>query len=487
MKTSPKITIKIVQGISLLTLKELNEFNKFTVSKYFSKKREYSKILHLLTDLHKNNFLNYNNRKLLIYLTENLKTGKQSLLNRLSELYKIFEMYLISNKLEQSQMVKNKLLLEIFLEKKSHKLFEYTYNTSKLFIEKSKFDTKMLSDKNEIQSLAALNSFYSGKYELFIRLFSGKSSYLVADFFQTILKYSLEIMQQQLLGKKSGASLVDSIMSQINFESLLKEIKLIDLVLFKFLSLLHNMYLSYKDFEKTEFFFKARKIHKNILSELSRNENQIIYFAFITYCINQTNFKKTNFYQELFEIINEKLDGGYFDELKENNLPVNNFRDYIIIGLRVGKLNWVKSFIDKYSQYLPSEFRQDEVNIGAGIVALEEKKFELAIERLKKVKKKNYLYYFDSAHYKIRAYYELKNYYDAFMEVDRLKQYLSYHKDIPLIHKENFFEQISDIVILLKLADKQINISDFKYYFKDANLREKRKWIADEVKRIIKK
>lgn len=487
MKSSPKITIKIIQGISLLTLKELNEFKKFTISKYYSKDREYSKILILFSELHKNNFLNFDNKKLLIFLSEKLKIGKQSLLNRLSELYKIFEMFLISKKLEQSPHLKNNLLLEIFLDKKSHKLFEYTYNTSKIILEKSKFDNKILSNKYDVQSLAALNFFYSGKYDLFTELFSGKSYLLVADFFQTILKYSIETMQQQLIGKKSGIPLVESILSQVNFDSFLKEIKKIDLLLHKYLSLLHYMYLSYKDFEKTEFFHKARKLHINILSELSRNENHIIYFVFITYCINQTNFKKINFYDELFELINEKLDGGYIDELKENNLPVNNFRDYIIIGLRLGKLNWVKSFIEKYSQYLPAEFKQDEINMGAGIVALEEKKFELAIEILSKVKKKNYIYYFDSAYYKIRAYYELRNQYEAFMEVDRLKQYMNYHKDIPIIHKESFLEQINNIVIILKLADNQINISDFKYYFKDVNLSEKKKWIVDEVNKILKK
>ncbi len=55
------------------------------------------------------------------------------------------------------------------------------------------------------------------------------------------------------------------------------------------------------------------------------------------------------FYYEVLEIVNEKLSSGYFEELKENNLPVNNFRDYVIIGLRVGNLNWFKTFIEKYS------------------------------------------------------------------------------------------------------------------------------------------
>ena len=122
---------------------------------------------------------------------------------------------------------------------------------------------------------------------------------------------------------------------------------------------------------------------------MNRNENHHIYSLFITYCIDQTNLGKLEFYIELFKIIDEKLKDGYFDELKTPNIPVNNFRDYVIIGLRVNKTEWVKKFIKEYSVYLPVQYRQDDINLANGLIALEENMFEEAIAVLSKVKKKN--------------------------------------------------------------------------------------------------
>jgi hypothetical protein len=486
MKSSPKLNIKLIQGIRILTAKEFNEFSEFAVSKYFSKEREYSRVLKLLSELHKNEFNQLDNKNLLSGLSEKLSIGKLTLQNRLSELYKILEMFLITKKLEQSPEDRNKFLLEIYLEKKLHKLFEYVYNSSKSLLKKKKLSSKLLNDTCQIQNHAALNLFYTGNYEHFLVLYAGNSNYTAAKFLDDILKQSIESMNQRIHGYEPCTPLMDQVLKEINVESFLNRLKSIDDRLFRFLSILYNMYLSFKDFDNTEYFYKARKIHENILQELGRDENQYIYFLMITYCINQTNLKKTKFYRELFEIINEKLNTGYFDELKENNLPVNNFRDYVITGIRIGEINWVKLFVEKYSHYLPAGFRNDEINIGLGIIALEEKRFVQAIDFLKKIRKKNYLHYFDSAYYKLRAYYGLKLYYESFIEIDRLKQYLNYHKKIPPIYRNLFLEQLNDISVLFKYRNKQIKISDLRYYFKDIDLTGKKKWLLDEVKKILK-
>lgn len=62
----------------------------------------------------------------------------------------------------------------------------------------------------------------------------------------------------------------------------------------------------------------------------------------------------------MFEIIKKKISAGYDSELRRINYPVNNFRDYVIIGIRVKELDWVKEFIRVYSYVLPEKHRTAE-------------------------------------------------------------------------------------------------------------------------------
>ncbi len=140
----------------------------------FSKTREYSGILILLSELHKTNFKGYDNNTLLHHLLKNLKVGKLTLQNRMSELYKILEMFLMTKRLEQNPEDRSELLLNIYFEKRSGKLFSYVYNFTENIIKNKKFDSNSLGYLYEIQRLAAMNNFSLGNYEDYRKLFSGK-------------------------------------------------------------------------------------------------------------------------------------------------------------------------------------------------------------------------------------------------------------------------------------------------------------------------
>lgn len=487
MESSPKISIKLIQGLRVLSDNELNDFYIFALSKYFSKDREYSRIIKQLIELHKSNYNNLDNKSFLKFLSEKLNMNKQSILNRISELYKIYEMYIIIKKYENDSYSRNFTLSEIYLEKRAHKLFDYTYNSLKKISSDKKFDNEMLDRYFQIEGRAALNFFFTNRYDEFFELYSSKSVYLVGSFLQNMLRYSMEAFQQRTIDLNPRTELVDQVIDKIDFGKILNTFKKYDPFVSKYLMLQYKLFLSFKDFSKTEPFYEARKIHKEIKNKLTYTENHQTYFVLTTYCINQTNFKQLEFYQELFEIIDEKLNEGYYAELKENNKPVNNFRDYIIIALYLGEIKWIKSFIKKFSQYLPPEIRNDEINVGWGIVALEESEYEKAVEYFKNVKKKNYVHYIDSGLYKLRAFYKLKMFYEAFAEIDRLRQYLNYHKRLPSFYKKGFTVQLNDLVMLIRYGDNQISLNELKFYFKDFNYYSKKNWLSKELITLFKK
>lgn len=245
------------------------------------------------------------------------------------------------------------------------------------------------------------------------------------------------------------------------------------------------MYLSFRNFSDKVNFLKALRLHKEIKKTLSDSDNQFIYVMFITYCINQTHFNKPEFYKYLFTIINEKLRDGYFSELKENNFPVNNFRDYVFIGLRVGETEWVRDFIKNYSSLLPSRYRKDDVLIAESLIALNEQKFEDALSYLSKVKKKNYLHYTDSSFYKLRAFYELCYFDEALNEVDRIRKYLNTNSEIPSIFINKYSSYLKDIEVLIKYSEGKIDKDDFNLYFKESDLITGDNWVSKTVRKLM--
>ncbi|MBK8552182.1 MAG: hypothetical protein IPL53_14420 [Ignavibacteria bacterium] len=431
MKSSPKINIKLIQGLSLISPNEFKEFVNFATSKYFSGERNYTNVLNLLSDLHKSDFRNYDNKSLIEFLMNELNLNKNTLLNRMSELYRIFEMFVVINELKYMPDKRNRILMEYYIGKESFKLFDYIYTSSKTFLSKNKTSAESIETESLLSDLASVKYFRLNNNKLFREQFSLKSEFEIFAFILKQLKNNIEFQHQKFLGIKQQTEIPGITLDSLPFDKIFERLKKIRPAVYKLTLIIYYMYLSFKDFSETKYFKKAKFIHGKIKSSLSKAENQFIYFLFLNYCMDQTNLSKTFFFNHLFKIIDEKLKEGYFRELTEVMLPANNFRDYVFIGLTVNKTEWVRSFIKNYSPLLPPSQRQDNVVIANAMIATKERKFEDVIRILSKVSKKIYLHYMDSAFLKLRAYYELRMSYEAFNEIERIKKYFQSNKTFP--------------------------------------------------------
>lgn len=485
MKSSPAINIKLIQGLNLISQKEYREFVFFSTSRYFSGQRNYAAILKLLQAMHKTQFRGHDNKSILGKLMSELKLNKKTLLSRLSELYKIFEMFVVIRKLKYMPVERNTILMNYYSEKNSFKLFDYVYNSSFETLKKEKISFSKLKNEIQLYDLSSTKNFMQGNGKLYREHFSIKTDFQIFGFLHDILKNSTEIQQQKFMGSEQNTTLPEIILKKLPVKEILESMKKIYPDYYKYTSIIYQMYLSFRNFSDKVNFLKALRLHKEIKKTLSDSDNQFIYVMFITYCINQTHFNKPEFYKYLFTIINEKLRDGYFSELKENNFPVNNFRDYVFIGLRVGETEWVRDFIKNYSSLLPSRYRKDDVLIAESLIALNEQKFEDALSYLSKVKKKNYLHYTDSSFYKLRAFYELCYFDEALNEVDRIRKYLNTNSEIPSIFINKYSSYLKDIEVLIKYSEGKIDKDDFNLYFKESDLITGDNWVSKTVRKLM--
>lgn len=484
MKSSPPINIKLIQGLSLISQKELSEFVFFSTSKYFSGQRSYSNILKILKALHKSGFKGHDNNSILGLLMKELELSKNTLQNRISELYKIFEMFIVIRELKYLPFERNRILMNYYSQKNSFKLFDYVYNSAFEFQKKEKVSSERMKRDYSLYDLSSTNYFFRGNSKSYTEHFSLKSDYQIYAFLIDLLKNGIEIHQQNFMSLKHNSRLPEKVIENLPVNVILKDLKKSNTQYYYLIMIVYEMYLSFGDYSVNRHFKNAVRIHKKIKASLSDDDNQFVYLLFITYCINQTHFEKPEFYKFLFNIISQKLKDGYYRELTENNFPVNNFRDYVFIGLKIGEVEWVRSFIKEYSHCLPPEYRKDDVLIAEGMVAVKERKFEKAIILLNKVRKKNYLHYTDSSFHKLRAYYQLEHYADALIEIERIKKYFKSNKNIPAIFLEKYSPYLKDIEILFKFSERKISRNDLNHYFEKPEKIISTNWVYEIVKKI---
>jgi hypothetical protein len=485
MKSSPTPNIKLIQSLQLLSKQEMQRFIDFAESKYFSGERKYRKSLECLQRLHETGFHGMSNAKLLTHLSNELGTSNRTLLNRLSELYLIFENFLIIEQLKNNVVEKDLLLLTSLFDRKGFRLFDYLSKKVKKSDGFLAMDLKTLENLNKIGHLESLAAFERGNYGEYQRLSSALSIFTTAHYLISLFRDSSEKIQQGIAGMSPGKLYSNIILENINLDKVFKLLKEEDNLLYNYVMIYYLIYKCFSDNSDTSYFQKVRKIHKQILNDITAEENESIYFAFTTYCINQVSIGRDEFYRTIFDIIKEKLNSGYDSELRKDNYPVNNFRDYVIIGLRVGEIEWVRDFISKYAPLLPDSYKVDETNISFGRIAQYEGDYERALKHLEKIKKKNYLHYLDTLTLRIRSYCELDRTDEAYLEIERLKQYVNYHKEIPEVLMKDHTYFINDVLALLRYSEKQLTSADLMYKLCNRKSHKPRPWITEKLNRIL--
>ncbi|HMS64906.1 MAG TPA: hypothetical protein PKD83_06585 [Ignavibacteria bacterium] len=86
------------------------------------------------------------------------------------------------------------------------------------------------------------------------------------------------------------------------------------------------------------------------------------------------------FERDLFEVYKRKLEEGIYEDLLKIYYQSQNFRDYIIIGLRRNELEWVENFIRVYAPMLPAKTREDEKTMAHARVLIYRSEFRKALK-----------------------------------------------------------------------------------------------------------
>lgn len=477
---------KLILLLDSLSDKDIKELKKFISSKFFSKGRNYLAVFNQLLKFKKKRYNKLTPQILYSKIYPGKKFSLQTLNNRISELFKLAEEYLIYKTLKENKTERNKILLTAYSNGRSEKLFEMQLKKSKGIIESfPESENKQLS----MLYIENLRIDHSKKHKITESTFNKYftySRYLAAVFLKNLFTFGIEFIQQEQTNRRYESNYAMEILDRMKFDDdFVKGLRNSNSSLHKIAVMMYYFYNIFKNPDTEKNYFEAKKIFDVVRNHIERNELTDLYKLMTSYCILRINQGVKKFQLELYNLYNEKLEVNCY--LDRNGIfPVTTFRNYVLLGIKLKKIRWTEKFISKYSKELPEENRDDEINLSYSKLFFSNKNYEKSLQYLDGFKGLNYLHYCDSSILKLCTYYEIEKYEEAFFEIDKFRHFLRNHKEIPVIHKEYTQNFLKIYQILLKIKTGTGN--DELYTAK--NLMNKKKpvsrenWLSEKINEL---
>ncbi len=460
---------KFLYLLDSFSAEELQEFKKFVASPYIASGRNYLPLLNELIRLRNRKQREVTLEELHNKLYPGKKFSAQTLKNRFSELFKIGESFLIFKSINSNgDIVRDRLLLRALRERKLGKFFESNYRKATADLEKIPLSEKKFEDHIDLQRINLEHLVQNRKFEKYFSEYYENSLYQTCLSFINLFEFGMEFKQQDYLNKKYDFNIVSEILKKIDFGELARRSEYRMSYVFKFTLLFYHLYKCFEDLENESDYFEARKIFKEIKDHISEDTRLKIYMMFIYYCTHKQNQGVKKFVNELFALYNEKLKSGYTSDFRANSYPLNNFRDYVLIGLELKEFEWVENFLKEYSDFLPEETRFEEVAISKAKVRVAHSDFGEALKELAGTKPSNFIHYLDISTIRLVCYFELEMIEEAYAEMDKFRHYLRNHKEVPKIHKMYATNFLKFYSLLLKA---RADLAEIDYEMLDKELR----------------
>lgn len=468
-----KRKIKFLTLYDTFTETERKHFMLFVSSPLFNGGRHYTDILEDI-ESHRFRYLE---------LTE-MKTDR-TLWNRLSELTKLAERFLVIRSAEQESYAYDLLLLKEFKKRKLDDYFRKTVEKllpeikvtlpvtlkSKVFFETSELYQEYLKSRTEDKEFEVQ--------------FREAGDYKMAFFILDLLERLVELWERKLSNSIESNLYLEELYNTLDIKSMLPYIKANVSDIYPLTAFYYNLYNALKDPLNTKHYRTAKNIFFRELDFLPDERKERIYSSLMEYNIELHNRFVPGADKELFRLMNKKLQDGLYADIQDTNFTTNHFRDYFYVALSLNKLDWIENFIVEFGPKLPKEFRSDLIMMVKVTMMIKNKQLSEAKAQIKKVKRVNPFAYVDISQLKLIVFYELGEIDECYKELRRLIEYLRTEHKVQhdLIKFTRIFCDSFHLLLKLRENPTRKNLNDLQFDLNKGNITGRR-WIKTKMEEI---
>lgn len=472
---------KLLKILKTLSEEEIRRFHKFIRSPYYSYKKHCVPFFEYVRKYHPG----YTSGKLskenvFHHLFPERQFQSQKMRHVMTDLVNLLEEFLVAEQVQKRDFERKKLLRDAYGQRD---LYEY-------------FEKSTEEITKELEALPYRNSFY--QYESMKNLDqfffhpSTKKHLVKENFLENISKhldhfFNLSKLhlgtemkaRSTILSKGYDTSFIEELVPKarihkdiIEYDLYLKACKLYD----------ENSHESYQLLKHS--FEKA-------VQKLSIHEKENIFYILLNFTIRQGNAGNQEFLRESFALYQLALSENII--FKDDQILDANFTNICAAGIKVEEFDWVREFIEKYSQYLPDKMRQNARILCLAFLHYAEGDFEKTDELISNFQFTDTFYLLRGRTLSLRALYELfstdNSYYDLLISNSlSFEKYLRRNAVIGANHQKVYLSFIQNVKQLSNLIanrkDTPTRIENLYNRVKEAPLVLNRDWILKKIEEV---
>lgn len=475
----------LINLLNSFSKNEWIEFQDFISSPFYVKSRDYSEFFILIKKLFTKD------KHMLDYSVEDIqealkgKYSKQTVHNRIYELNKLAEKYLMVKNQEKNHIHNYSCLYEEFIERNLFSNYNISYKNNK-----DKIQPEDVNDFIPYAKIIQAEGFYqrhNSNFHETINQFSKQVEHISAFALDKLIYYYTEYLLFDSVSIKYNADNFKTFFNEVNFHKIAaKYEKSGESIYAPFLL----RYYILKALQNTNDIELADKVHDYFESnkKLFSLNVKIDYFQKMqAYYVTKLNLGDENIFNKIHELHKVRIKDGETINFSIMSYPATEFRDFVIIGLNAGDFQWVENFISEYSGKLHPSIRNDEVILAKVRLSIAKKDYLVAIQLLNRQKNsKSHVHNIDSYVFKIMLYFQLKMFDKMRLDIDNLKHYLN-KSGLVDIQQKNSKVFLQNIQRLMRIVNNISNesISEFtEYITTDPDSHSNRKWFLEVLKEL---
>jgi len=216
--------------------------------------------------------------------------------------------------------------------------------------------------------------------------------------------------------------------------------------------------------------------------EFNRSELANICLLAINYCIRKLNTGEERFARESFDFYRLGIEKGFLFE----NEPISpfNYRNISFLGIMLGEMDWVESFIVLYKDRLPANERSSMYSFCIANLRYSQKRYEEAMKLLNQFDSNDRLLSVSARMILIRIYFEIGEFIPLESLLLSLYAYLNRHKDIGY-HRQVYLQVIAIIRKLLDFnGESREDKNRIKAEIETVRVQNLKKWLLAQMDKL---
>jgi hypothetical protein len=446
---------KFINLLKTFSMDEIKDFQRFTSSSYFSKRKSNQKILKTIISFHPD----YGSVKLTPeYIYQKVYPGKKYnervIKSRLTDLFQIAEEYLailnfrndkfrygyhylaeLKERNLDGLFRKNLLELESLLKKDNFMNSRYIYDTYLLENLKSNYLIRIGKSSRVFDSTIKASEFLTA-YML------NQSSLLINSMAASKVNFN----------KDTGLEILESITKNLEFDNNFEELteNAADATIATLLKINYYTFRMTKDQGGIKYFYKLSEYIESNRELFNFGDLSSLYLVMLGYCSIQINNNNSEFRKEQFEIFKKMSRDGVLVAEGQNYIEPNLFRGIIVLGISLNEIEWIENFVEANIKAIEPGSRENLLYYSRAVILFEKEMYVDALKCSSKVISTKPIYKLDIKDLVLKSYYELKEYNAVAEHLDAYSHFVSLNKEVSSIMKKAHSNLIKFVKKLLK-------------------------------------